>query len=266
MAYIYTGMNYLHSLYPSILPRDTLYTLLLFATQPLVFIARLEWRTPTPLEKVAAAKYWTEVGVRMGIPREDIPKTFEEMVVAYEEFEKEYMVPAESNNYVGKRTMELLLYWVPTEGAKWFGKQVVLALLDERLRTAMMFGDTTELIKGFVKTGIELRRFILRWLCLPRYVPYLIVNEKRNNRTGRYYVRNSDNEPWYQEPTLWNRWGPWGIIARIGGWPLPGDQGFKETGYELHEVGPATLEKSGHEKVKKEAERIRGMGGCPFAV
>jgi len=55
-------MNYLHSLHPQIIPRDTLYTLLLFATQPVEFIERLEWRTPTDLERVAAWKYWTEVG------------------------------------------------------------------------------------------------------------------------------------------------------------------------------------------------------------
>ena len=56
------GINYLHSLHP-IQARDSLYTLLLFATQPIEFIDRMEWRPATELEKVASWKFWFEVSL-----------------------------------------------------------------------------------------------------------------------------------------------------------------------------------------------------------
>lgn len=130
-------MNYLHSQHPSIRPIDTLYTLLLFATQPIVFISRYEWRQPTTLEKAAMWKFWTEVGIRMNIPANTIPKTWDDMLEWAEEFERTDMVPAESNNTVGVQTVELLLFWVPRSPLKTFGKHCVYGILDERLHTAM---------------------------------------------------------------------------------------------------------------------------------
>lgn len=130
-------MNYLHSQYPSIRPIDTLYTLLLFATQPIVFISRYEWRQPTTLEKAALWKFWTEIGIRMNIPANTIPKTWDAMLEWAEEFERTDMVPAESNNTVAVQTVELLLFWVPRSPLKTFGKHCVYGILDERLHTAM---------------------------------------------------------------------------------------------------------------------------------
>lgn len=131
------GMNYLHSQHPSIRPIDTLYTLLLFATQPIVFIELYEWRKPTVLEKAAMWKFWTEIGIRMNIPADTIPKTWDEMREWSEEFERTDMVPSESNNIVGVQTVELLLYWMPQSPLRTFGKQCVYGILDKRLHTAM---------------------------------------------------------------------------------------------------------------------------------
>lgn len=130
-------MNYLHSQHPSIRPVDTLYTLLLFATQPIIFISRYEWRQPTELEKAAMWKFWTEIGIRMKIPADTIPKTFDDMMLWSEEFERTNMVPSETNNTVGVQTVDLLLYWVPRGPIRTFGKQCVYGILDERLHTAM---------------------------------------------------------------------------------------------------------------------------------
>lgn len=131
-------MNFLHAQHPTIRDCDTLYTLLLFATQPVHFISRYEWRQPTQLEKVAMWKFWTEIGIRMNIPSETIPKSWEAMVECSEKFEKENMVPAKNNNTVGLQTVELLLYWIPSGPIKEFGRQCVYGILDERLHTAMM--------------------------------------------------------------------------------------------------------------------------------
>lgn len=150
-------MNYLHAQYPSIRPADTLYTLLLFATQPILFISRYEWRQPTLLEKAAMWKFWTEIGIRMKIPVATIPKTWEGMMSWSEEFERVNMVPAETNNIVGVQTVELLLYWVPQSPIKTFGKQCVYGILDERLHTAMGYlSDLLVLDQQLANTVLQL--------------------------------------------------------------------------------------------------------------
>ncbi|TGZ76528.1 hypothetical protein EX30DRAFT_375394 [Ascodesmis nigricans] len=261
-------MNHLHSLYPSIKPGDTLYTLLLFITQPPLFFDRFEWRKSTPLERAAITKFWIEVGVRMKIPREDIPTTYDAMMEWAEEYEKQYMVPADSNNYVAEKTVDLLVYYIPTRPLRWVGRQFVIALLDDRLRIAMKMPEPYKWAQATVYSLLWARKMFLRYFSLPRFTPRKTISEK-HSKTGKYHLLVQDNEPWYVERKFWDRWGPWALIQRIGGWPLPGDEGFGADGYEILEVGPRNLERSEHEKVLKEAEEIRTMGGysrggCPF--
>lgn len=266
-------INYLHSRYPEILPSDTLYTLLLFATQPAEFAARLEWRALTPLELAAQWKYWYEVGQRMGIPADTIPKTFEGMTAWYKKYEEEFMVPDDTNHYVAVQTQTLLLYWVPTELGRWFGSQAVLALLDDRLRIAMKFPLPTWWVPLVVSATFTVRRWFIKHLRLPRIDKdrFLRVNKDRDSKTGRYHLKVYDNEPWYAEQTFANRWGPWGILARLAGKPVAGDKGFREDGYEIETVGPVMFENTGVEKVRQAAEDMRkahagGGGTCPFAI
>lgn len=54
-------------------------------------------------------------------------------------YEKETMVPAQSNHDVAVATTEELLDMVPnTFGLKSFGRRVTFSLLEERVRIAMM--------------------------------------------------------------------------------------------------------------------------------
>lgn len=129
--------NYLHSQYAQyIKPDDFLYTLILFATEPLIFISKYEWRQPTELEKASFWRFWYEVGVRMNIPPETIPKTWDAMAEFAREFD-EKMEPAESNHQVGKITLGMLLWWCP-EFAKGFVTMCVCSVMGEPLRKAMM--------------------------------------------------------------------------------------------------------------------------------
>lgn len=73
----------------------------------------------------------------MKIPADTIPKTWDDMILWSEEFERTNMVYSETNNTVGVQTVELLLYWVPRGPIRAFGKQCVYGILDERLHTAM---------------------------------------------------------------------------------------------------------------------------------
>jgi len=202
----------------------------------------------------------------MKIPAETIPRTFEDMVAAQQAYEEEYMVPADTNEYVGRSTVDLLLYWVPS-CARGFAWQVILSLLDQRLRDGMKFGSPQRWAPPLVNGLIEVRRFALRHLVLPRSQrnPKLSLNDEKDPRTGRYFLRHADNEPWYVQPTWGSRWGLWGWVARLGGWPVVGEKGFGERGYEIESVGPVRFEKVGVEKVRMEAEEIRKVGGgCPF--
>lgn len=75
----------------------------------------------------------------MNVPPETIPKTWDEMAAWTEKYERDNMRPAKTNSMVGKRTVELLLWWVPGGAPTAFAKQCVYALLGEPLREAMMY-------------------------------------------------------------------------------------------------------------------------------
>ena len=130
-------MNYLHGRHSKIRHRDILYTVTLFATQSEAMVRQYEWRSFTDMERVALWKFWYELGIRMNIPQEAIPKTFEGMVEYSEEFEKKEMTPAESNRVMALMTIELMLYYVPAF-LKPIIRKFVVAVLDDRLRKAAM--------------------------------------------------------------------------------------------------------------------------------
>jgi len=266
-------INYLHRAHPEILPRDLLYTLLLFATQPLEFVNRFEWRTATPLEEAACWRLWSEVGVRMGIPADTIPASYADMVAAYKRYEEEFMVPAETNAFVATRTVELLLYWVPGEPAKRLARQLVYAICDARLRTAMLFPDPAPWAAALLPVLLGARRLLLATLALPRTDANKVLTvSDRPGENGRYFVKKYDNEPWYVPATVRNRWGLWGLVSRVLGLPIAGTRGYGEDGYEIETVGPTAFKKAGVETVRKEAAEIMKMGGgaageggrCPF--
>jgi len=62
---------------------------------------------------------------------------YEEVEAWRQRYEQEFMVPAFSNKLTADATTELLLFDVPG-GLKDAGRRVVAALMDQRLRAAMM--------------------------------------------------------------------------------------------------------------------------------
>lgn len=261
--------NYLHAQYASyIQPGDFLYTLIMFATEPLIFISKYEWRQPTELEKAACWKFWYEVGVRMNIPPETIPKTWDGMAQFAVDFEDKYRQPAESNHKVASITLELLLWWCPGF-AKGFARQCVYSVMGDPLREAMMFPEASPIITPIVNTVIGLRRFYLRHLSLPRTKPKERLNASPSPETGRYNINLYDVEPWYVSSAYSN--SLWSWYAWATGRPSIQKGQFDAAGYRIEEVGPKVFEGKGLDNVKKDAERIREMGvgagggkSCPF--
>lgn len=71
-------VNYIHSLYrPSgkMTDDDLLYTLGLFALEPLRFVERWEWRAPTRDERYALATLWRALGQDLKIPFDRLPSS-----------------------------------------------------------------------------------------------------------------------------------------------------------------------------------------------
>lgn len=152
--------NILHSGYRahgSIREEDMLYTLSLFATEPIRFIERFEWRSLTDLEKCAIGTYWQNVGEALGISYEGLSaptihdqekgerKGFEnglhwlQAVKAWgNAYEKREMRPFEANKVVADQTTNLILYGLPAI-FRPAAVSFVSFMMDERLRCAMMF-------------------------------------------------------------------------------------------------------------------------------
>ena len=144
-------MNYLHNGYRKagkISDADMLYTLSLFTLEPMRWIRRFEWRLLTDLEKCAFATFWKGLGDAMDIPYTALKsgetgwpdglQWLEELEAWSLDYEDKAMVPAESNKRLALNTVDLLFWQLPHS---WRGiaDKFVVALLEPRLRIAMMW-------------------------------------------------------------------------------------------------------------------------------
>lgn len=143
-------MNYLHSGYRKggkLLDKDMLYTLSLFALEPIKWVEKYEWRSLSELEKCAIGTYWKSMGDAMEISYEELPSApdkwqdglqwLEEVGAWSERYEAEKMVPAKTNRVTADETADVLLWLVP-DVLKPAGLSFVSYMMDDRLRKAMM--------------------------------------------------------------------------------------------------------------------------------
>ena len=149
-------MNYIHSQYQkpgktNIKDDDLLYTLALFAGEPIRWIDQYEWRKLEDFEKCAIGTFWKAIGDAMGIgyqnlrsgteggtPWTDGLQWLDELNEWSVKYEEKYMVPDKNNQKTAEQTVAILLYNLP-KSAKPYGRKIVSALMDDRLRTAMMY-------------------------------------------------------------------------------------------------------------------------------
>lgn len=149
-------MNYIHSGYQKsgkISNDDMLYTLSLFVAEPIRWIDQYEWRTLEAFEKCAIGTFWKSLGDAMGISYEKLRSAneglvdglqwLEELVEWSEQYEKKKMVPHINNKKTADQTVDILLWKVPRL-LRPAGKEIVHALMDERLRTAMMYAPSSD--------------------------------------------------------------------------------------------------------------------------
>ncbi|KAJ5559229.1 hypothetical protein N7535_009457 [Penicillium sp. DV-2018c] len=231
-----------------ILEADMLYTLSLFALEPIRFVKQFEWREMTEMERCAVGTYWKSLGDALDISYEALPsgKTgfedglhwLEEMDAWRRLYEVEYMKPHPRNKEIAAKTLDVLVYNLPNF-MKPLGEYIVSYMMDDRLRTAMM----------------------------PNFMRMDVFTEKPNEH-GRNWVMIYEGAPYYVKPTIWNRWGLVAWFKWALGQPLPGDDGEKyyPKGYLTQDLGPKYFEGKGWKEVEfiKETLRQQRTGQCPF--
>lgn len=143
-------MNYLHNRHRragKIANDDMLYTLSLFALEPIRWTDRDEWRTLTDLERCALGTYWKYIGEAMEISfsvLEGNEHEWQDGLVWLEDMERwsvayqaREMVPAKSNHTLAVATFELALFKLPSF-LHGVGRGFASAMIEPQLRKAMM--------------------------------------------------------------------------------------------------------------------------------
>jgi hypothetical protein len=143
--------KFLHVGYRSsgkILESDMLYTLSLFALEPIRFIDMFEWRSLSDLEQCAIGTYWKSLGDALEISFADLPSgphSFRDGLHFLDElrawslkYEEDYMKPHPSNKEVADKTMDVVVYSMP-RFLKSAGVNFASCVMDDRLRESMMY-------------------------------------------------------------------------------------------------------------------------------
>ncbi|KAB5578136.1 hypothetical protein GE09DRAFT_1088621 [Coniochaeta sp. 2T2.1] len=272
-------MNTLHDKYKKagrISNADFLYTLSVCVTEPIKFINSYEWRRLNELETNAIGCFWKSLGDAMDIQYEGyLSKTewkdgieFVEDITAWAKgYELEAMKPAATNVPPAQALMDMLLYHVPGF-ARGFVEEIVTVLMGDRVRDAFYYPEPSILAAWTAYTALLVRRFVLRYLWLPRLSSIKFFTDP-DPKTGRIQHLDYLVQPYYSAPTFWTRWGPEGLLTRLLGGNLPGSGGDKlmPQGFLFEDIGPMATMGKGKGEMEEWEERLRRErpSGCPFS-
>jgi hypothetical protein len=115
-----------------------------------------------------------------------------------DQYERQYMLPNKWNHQLAEETSAILLTSVPAS-MKPTAKEFVKALMDDRLREAMMYEKPSPIYPKLVKIIFGARKIFSTYFCLPR--PYAFrynpLSDEPDPKTGRYFMDEYDGQPWY---------------------------------------------------------------------
>ncbi|KAI1332834.1 hypothetical protein F5Y16DRAFT_356703 [Xylariaceae sp. FL0255] len=274
-------MNYLHGRYRKagkITDDDMLYTLGLFALEPIRWNGKYDWRKLTDVEQCALGVFWKDMGEAMEITYDQLrPSTssvfadgldwLQALQAWCDQYEVDHMVPAVSNSKVSKATLDIAVFNLPIR-LRNTAVQFVSALLEPRLRRAMMLGTPPPSYSRIVTAILNLRKWFIRYACPPR--PEMLrtqwFTKDKDIATGRYFALRYISHPWYVEPSLMSRWGPQALFTRLYGGVVPGDEGTKyhPEGYKITELGPTELVGAGEQEMQRTRTQLNRRRGCPM--
>lgn len=121
---------------------------------------------------------------------------FEDVKEWSDKYEKGTMVPNKYNHQLAEETTRILLANTP-ETLKSYGKSLVTALMDDRLRHAMLYDDPPLFYLKTVKAVFGFRKMISRNFLPPR--PWALRARQVSDEpdaNGRYFMTEYENEPW----------------------------------------------------------------------
>ena len=254
-----------------------LYTLSLFALEPMRWTKNLEWRDLTNVERCAMAVYWKNLGEAMSIPYDSLPsfqtdwqdglQWLDELQTWSHAYEVEHMVPSPTNRTLALATVDVGLTNVP-KALKPLGLQFAAALLDARLRRAMMFDEPPHWVQRTLHLSVAVRKWLIRNLFLPRptFMRVLWFTPTPDSTTGKYHFMQYIGHPWYIKPTLTRRWNlnSWLLWLTGGFMPSEKRSEYRPEGYNISHLGPVSLEGKGANEMEAAKPAIRRVQGCPL--
>lgn len=126
----------------------------------------------------------------MGI--QNIPRTYPEILSWSTQYESRAMIPSTTSHDLAETTTSLLIYYVPSF-LKPLAKKLIIGLMDDRLREAMIYKKPERWV-GWVLGGFwAVRKVYLRNFALPRTKP-IYYTEEEKNEFGKYNICYADNE------------------------------------------------------------------------
>ncbi|KAL8766048.1 MAG: hypothetical protein Q9209_007077 [Squamulea sp. 1 TL-2023] len=279
---------------------DMLYTISLFALEPMRWVKKYEWRELSNIEVCAVGTLWKYLGHMLKVPFHPLPgyeegwknggalAWMEELDAWSRAYQEKEMVPTESNHTLADSTFNILLHKFP-KSLHAFGSKIFATVMEPKLREAMMY---IKLLKTLLTLAanelthssiphppplypitlaflISLRKVILRYASLPRYTPKTRMPIRSPTHPNRMNLDRGRMHPWYILPTFRNRWGPGALFTRLkgDGGLIPGNERkYMPEGFLTKELGPIGLMDRGKEEMEEEMKRleVEGGGGCPF--
>jgi hypothetical protein len=179
-------MNHAHSRF-AITNIDFLYVLSSFIFEPMRWLDRFGWRSLTHHERLAAFYYWREVGRRMNI--KDIPDDLDEFSAFNARYERDHFRFAETNQRVGRATVDLMLGWYVPRPLRRFGAAAVYALMDEPLLDAFGFPRPSPIMRTMAEQALRIRSRIVRELP-ERRRPFLVSTIRHRSYPRGYRLED----------------------------------------------------------------------------
>ncbi|KAF6831322.1 hypothetical protein CMUS01_07395 [Colletotrichum musicola] len=270
-------MNYLHSRYLAsgqISNADLLYTLAVCVAEPPRFMKLYEWRPLTDMEVCAVGTHWKAIGDAMNIEYKGYLRQdswadgieFADDISAWaKEYETDVMKPSKYNAMGSALLVDMLLWPVP-RFALPFARQALTVLMGDRVREAFCFTEPELPAIFTVYAALVLRRFVVRHLTLPRFIPVLYFSDP-HPKTGRIVHYDYLVDPWYNPADFWSRWGPTALATRLMGGIVPGPEKHMPQGFLFEDIGPKDKVGKGIEEMAAGVEELKAhqRGGCPFS-
>ncbi|CAD6593201.1 MAG: hypothetical protein ASARMPREDX12_006932 [Alectoria sarmentosa] len=198
-------INEHHSLYAGQINSDTvLWLSWMWMAGPVQWINLIGWRKLQNFEVHAMFIYWREMSVMLGCKW--VPNTLIELEDFRQTFEAKEQRFSHFNIMFSDSIMDAILFSIPGF-LKSATRYCIVAVLDED-----------------------------RYFCLPRMSPRVLTATTNANGTINFPEYTFPSTPYYVKQTLWNQYGPFAIVNRLRGLPIPAPR-FGSNGVTWESVG-----------------------------